>query len=174
MSLAVCMLFDSRGDRLVRELWARLEDMGVRTLLSHTHGRHQPHLSWVVLRTYDTAQVGAALRELPAGGAFTASSHGVVLFPRGRVGVVMSVTADVVRRQELIVDAVRATGADVHRHYAHGHWVPHVSLATSTPRTRLAAVAKAVSDVLPLELEAARAALIETATGEVRELDGCP
>ena len=44
MALAVCLLFDGRSERLVRDLWSRLEARGVRTLESHTHGKHRPHL----------------------------------------------------------------------------------------------------------------------------------
>jgi hypothetical protein len=50
MALAVCLLFDRRTDRILRGLWDRLEDLGVPTLKSHTHGRHVPHLSLAVLR----------------------------------------------------------------------------------------------------------------------------
>lgn len=53
MSLAVCLLFDREGDRAVREIWARLEADGVPTLLSHTHRRHRPHLSYVVALDWD-------------------------------------------------------------------------------------------------------------------------
>jgi hypothetical protein len=45
MALALCLLLDRRSDALVRELWKRLEENGIPTLLSHTHGRHVPHLS---------------------------------------------------------------------------------------------------------------------------------
>jgi hypothetical protein len=40
MALAVCLLFDRRTDRALRALWHRLEELGVPTLASHTHGRH--------------------------------------------------------------------------------------------------------------------------------------
>ena len=64
MALAVCLLFDRRGDQLVRQLWARLEGAGIRTLQTHTHGRHHPHLSYAVLLEWDLARVQAALAEL--------------------------------------------------------------------------------------------------------------
>jgi hypothetical protein len=50
MALAVYLLFDRRTDRILRGLWDRLEDLGVPTLKSHTHGGHVPHLSLAVLR----------------------------------------------------------------------------------------------------------------------------
>ena len=69
MALAVCLLFDRRTDRLVRQLWERLEAQGVATLLTHTHGRHHPHLSYAVLRDGDPDSVRAALDPLANGGA---------------------------------------------------------------------------------------------------------
>jgi 2'-5' RNA ligase len=65
VALAVCLLFDDRTDRALRSLWARLELLGVRTLLSHTHGRHVPHLTLASLLSYDLDAVRAALTELP-------------------------------------------------------------------------------------------------------------
>jgi 2'-5' RNA ligase len=167
MALAVCMLFDGAGDLTVRRLWERLEQQGIRSLQSHTHGRHHPHLSYVVLRTYEVEKIEKALESFDDAGPFTLSFHGIVVFPRGRVCVVPSVTSDVVRRQEAIEAATRATGADVHRHYQHGEWVPHISLAPRATGSQLAVVTKAVTDVLPLTLTVNRSALIDSSTGRL-------
>jgi DNA-binding LacI/PurR family transcriptional regulator len=117
MALAVCMLFDATGERVVRGLWERLEQQGIRSLLSHTHGRHHPHVSYVVLRSFDQEAVRDAVEALPDSGPFTLSFHGLVVFPRGRVCAVPALTSDVVRRQEQVEQAARDTGADVHKHY---------------------------------------------------------
>jgi hypothetical protein len=174
MALALCLLFDSRTDRLVRELWERLEAQGIRTLLSHTHGRHHPHLSYAVLRAWDAGAVGAAAAALPDAGAIDVSVQGSVVFPRGRVSLACSVSADLAARQERAVEALRATGADLHWHYATGRWVPHVSVATGAAADQLPVVTSAVSDVLPLPLHADRAALIDSSTGQLWPLDGVP
>ena len=50
MALTVCLLPDARADAVVRRLWQRLETAGVPTLLTHTHGRHVPHLTYAALR----------------------------------------------------------------------------------------------------------------------------
>lgn len=57
---AVCLLFDRRGERLIRELWSRLEEEGTPTLQTHTHGRHHPHLSYAVLLAWDLDDVRRA------------------------------------------------------------------------------------------------------------------
>jgi 2'-5' RNA ligase len=167
MALAVCLLFDRRGERLVRELWARLEEQGIRTLQSHTHGRHHPHLSYAVLREWDAGLVDTALATLPPGEPVRLAFHGTVAFPRGRAALLPSIGAAVAARQERVASVLAATGADLHRHYAPGEWVPHVSVATRATGTALPVVVKAITDALPLRLVADRAAMIDSSSGEV-------
>lgn len=174
MALAVCLLFDRRGDRLMRELWARLEHDGVRTLATHTHGRHHPHLSYAVLLDWDLERVRTALEELGGDGPFPLSFHGTVAFPRGRAALAPAVSVQIARRQEAVADAVAATGATLHRHYVPGAWIPHVSLATGANGDQLPIVVKAVADVLPLTVTAERAVLIDTSTGRTWPLPDLP
>lgn len=166
MALAVCLLFDARSALLIRELWSRLESAGVSTLATHTHGRHHPHLSYAVLRTWDLARAQTALAALPAAEPFTISFHGTLAFPRGRAALAPAVTADVAVRQRRIVTALEATGAELHRHYEAGQWIPHVSVATRAQGAKLTTVVKAIADALPLTVRIDRAALIDSATGQ--------
>ncbi|GAA6525527.1 2'-5' RNA ligase family protein [Intrasporangium sp. DVR] len=174
VALAVCLLFDRRTDRLIRELWARLEGKGIRTLESHTHGRHRPHLSYAVLLEWDFVVVRAAVEDLPDKGGFDVSFQGTVAFPRGRVALAPAVAADVAARQEAVAGAVIESGGMLHRHYAPGRWVPHVSVATRATGAGLAVVVKEVADVLPLTGTVDRAALIDSSTGETWPLPGIP
>lgn len=172
MALAVCLLFDPRSDRLVRGLWARLEEMGVGSLISHTHGRHRPHLSYAVLREWELELVQSALRPLAVADPVEAACQGSLLFPRGRVALAPALAADVVARQERVVAALKAVGADLHHHYLPGRWVPHVSVATRSTAAQLPSVVTAVSDVLPLVLRSDRSALVDSATGRNWPLPG--
>ncbi len=174
MALAVCLLFDARGEHAIRQLWQRLEDEGVPTLLTHTHGLHVPHLSYVVLRTFDLEKIREALGLLPDEGPMTLHYDAIGMFRRSRTWLVPSVTSDIARRQEHVVEAVESTGADLHRHYRPGVWVPHCTLAPRTTLERLPVVASAVFDVLPLETVADRAALIDTSTGRQYPLEILP
>jgi hypothetical protein len=174
VALALCLLFDRRTDRLVRALWERLEAQGVSTLLTHTHGRHRPHLSYAVLRNGDVDSVSTALAPLPDQGAVDVTAQGSVAFPRGRVALACAATASVVARQEGVVTALRAAGLELHRNYEPGRWVPHVSVATSASADQLPLVVGAVSDVLPLPVHADRTAVIETGTGEIWPLPHTP
>ena len=173
MALAVCLLFDRRTERLVRALWDRLEAHGVRTLASHTHRRHHPHLSYAVLRSWDLALVQEAMAGLPDGGPVDLRCYGTLTFPRGRFALAPAVTVDVARRQERVVAAVAAAG-DLHHHYLPGWWLPHVSVATRARGADLPMVARTVADTLPLTLVADRAALVDSATGRTWPLRCIP
>ena len=174
MALAVCLLFDRRSERLVRELWDRLEQQGVRTLASHTHGRHLPHLSYAVLRSWDLTEVQAALATLPQGEPVSLHCHGTLTFPRGRAALAPAVTAALSARQEQVVAALDGTGADLHHHYRPGRWLPHVSVATRARGAALATVVRTMVDTLPMPLHADRGALVDSSTGRTWPLERLP
>jgi 2'-5' RNA ligase len=174
MALAVCLLLDGRSDRLVRSLWARLEAQGVRTLETHTHRRHRPHLSYAVLREWDLDKIRAAVSALPDEGPFLVEGHGSLLFPRGRVAIAVSLPAAAVARQERVARALEDAGAELHRHYRPGHWVPHVSVATRAQGAGQLAAVTTIADTLPMELVVERAALIDSGTGETWWLPHVP
>jgi len=166
MSLAVCLLFDPPSAARIRRLWAQLEDLGVATLASHTHGRHLPHLSYAVLRGWHLEEVRGALEHLDGAGQVSLSCQGAVVFPRGRVALAPAVSGQLHARQEQVVEALAETGADLHHNYARGRWLPHVSVATRARAEQLAVVTRTVADVVPLVLHADRAALVDSGTGE--------
>jgi hypothetical protein len=174
VALAVCLLFDRRSERAVRALWDRVEQQGVPSLGSHTHGRHVPHVSYAVLRKWDQAAVDDALAGLDGGEPVDLSFDGVGLFRRGRTWLLAGVSADFVARQERVVEAVTVAGADLHKHYRQGVWLPHCSLAPRATLAQLPGVVAAVMDVLPLRARLDRAALVNSATGEVYPLSALP
>lgn len=94
MSLAVCLMFDGRAERAFRTLSDRLEDLGVPSLRSHTHGRHVPHLSSAVLRTWDLDAVRAALDGVPDGGPLDLYLDSFGTFRRGRAWLAPAVTGE--------------------------------------------------------------------------------
>jgi hypothetical protein len=174
VALAVCLLFDRRSERAVRALWDRVEEQGVPSLASHTHGRHVPHVSYAVLRRWEQAAVNDALARLDGGDPVDLSFDGVGLFRRGRTWLVAGVSADFVARQQRVVEAVTAAGAELHKHYRPGIWLPHCSVAPRATLAQLPQVVAAVMDVLPLQARLDRAALVNSATGEISPLAGLP
>lgn len=174
MALAVCLLFAPAHERALRGLWRRVEEAGVPSMTSHTHGRHVPHLSYAVLRSFDVAAVRAGVGALPDRGPLTVHLNAVAAAPRGRVWLVPAASAALVERQQAVADAAAATGADLHRHYLPGRWLPHVSIAPRARLQDLPVVADVAYAVLPLTVQADRAALVDSATGERWPLDTVP
>jgi hypothetical protein len=174
VALGVCLLFDGRTERALRELWDRLEERGVPTLRSHTHGRHHAHLSYVVLLDWDLDKVRDVVSALPDRGSFEITFDALGAFRRGRICLVPAIPADLVGRQQEVVDAVRATGARVHQHYEVGRWLPHCSVAPRARLAQLPLVAATVYDILPLPARIVRAALIDSVTGQLWPLPNLP
>jgi len=172
VALAVCLLFDRRSERAVRALWDRLERVGVPSLRSHTHGRHVPHVSYAVLRSWDLAEVSAALLGVGGLPPVELSFDGVGLFRRGRAWLLAGGSVELHARQERIVEAITATGAELHQHYRPGRWLPHCSVAPRAPLTKLSVLAAAVYDVLPLDARLDQVALVDSATGELWPIEG--
>ena len=166
MALSVCLTFDARSEATLRGLWRRLEAAGVPTLLTHTHGRHVPHLTLTSVLEYDVAAVTDALEALPDVAAGTLHLDALGAFRRSRCWLAPAVSHELSARQEAVAGAVGATGALVHRHYEPGRWLPHVTLAPRLHLHQLPVVAAAVFDVLPLAVVVDRCQLIESRTGE--------
>jgi 2'-5' RNA ligase len=143
-------------------------------LATHTHGHHHPHLSYAVLREWELEAVRTALASLPDGGPFPVTVQGATVFPRGRSALAVAVPAEIMRRQQAVAECVRAAGAELHRHYLPGAWIPHISVATAASGELLPLAVTAISDVLPLTLAVTRAALVDSSTGETWPLPGIP
>lgn len=171
MALSVCLLLDDRADRAVRALWRRLEDAGVGSLLTHTHGRHRPHLTLASLldateRTPDLLHEHLAPHrgEEPLGLRFDALG----IFRRSRCWLVPEASRALLDRQERVADAAAATDGLLHRNYAPGAWTPHLTLAPRMHLDQLPVVAGSVFDVLPLAATLGPLVVVDTATGDVR------
>ena len=169
MALAVCLLFDDRAETALRRLWDRMEEDGIASLATHTHGRHVPHLSYASLLSADQHAVTEALHRLPARDEVTLHLDAFGTYRRSRCWLAPAVTPDLAARQAAVVEAARTAGTVLHKHYVPGRWIPHVTLAPRLHLTDLATVAAVVYDVLPITARGTRAALIDTSTGE-REL----
>ncbi|MDV2476360.1 2'-5' RNA ligase family protein [Rhodococcus zopfii] len=174
MALAVCLLFDADTEHALRRLWHRLENLDVPTLLTHTHRRHVPHVSYAVLRTFVVDEVADAVEQLPDGGPMVLHLDALGSFRRGRIWLAPAPTEDLLRRQHRVVEAVVATGADLHRNYRPGAWTPHCTLSPRTRLVDLPRLAAAIYDVLPVDAVVDAAALVDSTTGERLALRGIP
>lgn len=165
MALSVCLLLDDSADRAVRALWQRLETAGIKTLLTHTHGHHVPHLTFASLLSYDLDEVRSVLSALPAQGPTRLHLDALGIFRRSRCWLVPAASSELVLRQEAVVSALRATSAMLHRNYEPGSWMPHLTLAPRLHLENLPVVARQTFEVLPLTVTVTRAALVDTSTG---------
>jgi hypothetical protein len=98
-----------------------------------------PHVSYAVLRSWDIASVTTALSGLDAGEPVGLRFDGIGLFRRGRAWLLAGAAAGLATRQERAAAAITATGAELHKHYLPGAWLPHCSLAPRTPLAQLPA-----------------------------------
>jgi hypothetical protein len=174
VALAVCLLFDRPTDRALRRLWQRLEDRGVPTPITHTHGRHVPHLSLAVLRSWDLDKVRAAVEALPDAGPTTVQFDAVAAFRRGRMSLVPAVTSGLAARQERVVEVLGASPDELHQHYVPGVWTPHVSVATRVRLEQTPLVLEAAYEMVPLVGSLTHAALVDAGTGTVYPLAVVP
>lgn len=168
-SLSVCLLLDEEAERAVRRLWRRLEEDGVPTLATYTHGRHVPHLT---LADVGVAPLGAVLgalgglRAAPIPALFGA----VGTFTRTRCSLLPAVSPQLLERQRDVLDRLGSAGVPVGRHYVPGAWIPHLTLGPRLPVEALPRVARRCYEVLPLAATLDRAAVIDTTAGEVHPL----
>lgn len=170
VSLSVCLLLDPPAEAAVRGLWRRLEAAGVPTLLTHTHGRHVPHLTLASVHHDGAEAVVSALSPLPVADRVEVSLDALGMFPRSRSWLAVPADRDLLMRQARVVEAVRSAGGQVHAHYLPGAWLPHLTMGPRMRVEQVATLARLVFEVLPLRTSLERAAVVETGTGRVHPL----
>jgi 2'-5' RNA ligase len=171
MALALEMGLDPEGDRAIRDLWLRLEQLGVPTLQGHMPNI-RPHLSLTVTDDADGLRQrapGLALRGVETDIEMAA----VALFPGDPPVLVL----DVAPAPELVVLHARVSaalveaGVDVWPHYRPGTWLPHCTLSMGVPSELVAdAFAACLASPLPVRASLRAAALTDSVTGATTPL----
>lgn len=64
MPFAIELYLDDHADRLVRQIWAALDERGVRSLGSIPGTDYRPHVSLTVFDQGDTTRIAEAVRPL--------------------------------------------------------------------------------------------------------------
>lgn len=147
-----------------------MDDDGLASLTSHTHGRHVPHLTLAALGDTPLSEAREAVAALPEARPERVLFQAFGSFPRSRCSLVPAISGDLLRRHERAVQALLAAEIPVHRHYLPGAWLPHLTVATRSPVEALPGVARRVYEILPLAAVIERAALVDTSSGEVHLL----
>lgn len=169
-SLSVCLLLDDEAERAVRRLWARLEEDGVRTLATYTHGRHVPHLTLADVGDAPLDAVMDALAENAAGAPIPVLFGAIGTFTRTRCSLLPAISPPLLERQSATIDALEGAGLPVGPHYRHGAWLPHLTLGPRLPAEALPQVARRCYEVLPLAATLERAVVVDTTTAEIHPL----
>ena len=170
-SISVCLLLDDAADRAIRRLWRQLEDDGVPTLATYTHGRHVPHLTLADVGDADVGAVRTCLERLPTHEPLAVSFAALGAFTRTRCSLVPAGSPALLERQREVAMRLLADGLPVGDHYRPGAWLPHLTLGPRLPLQSLPALARRVFEVLPVAATLERLAVVDTTAGEVYLLE---
>jgi len=171
VALALEMGLDPEGDRAIRDLWSRLEQLGVPTLQGHVPSI-RPHLSLTVTDDADGLRehaLGLALRGVETDIEMAAVS----LFPADPPVLVLAVAPapQLVALHARVSGALVAAGVDVWPHYRPGTWLPHCTLSMGVPAELVAdASAACLASPLPVRARLRAAALTDSVTGATTPL----
>ena len=170
MAQGIVLLLDSEADAAVRAYWQRLDDAGIPSVRSWTHGRHVPHISLVVA---ERVKVGAwldALRE----GFFAGPPVGIRLGPvdafRDGGWVYLGVEGLDRAAHRDLVTSLGDDVADRWEHYLPGAWVAHCTLAGGLDAGRVSDALAVLGAAAPIQAVVDSAAVIDSETGTVQPL----
>ncbi|MTD14354.1 2'-5' RNA ligase family protein [Nakamurella sp. YIM 132087] len=129
MVQSVELLPDAATEAEVRRRWSLLGAAGLPHSGLHTGASNRPHITLAVAPELPANREDDIVRAI-IGLPLRLRLGGLLLFPRGRGGVVMALAVTVSAELLTLQDAVRrAVGDDRLGHQAPGEWTPHVTLA---------------------------------------------
>lgn len=172
MAQALECYFDGEADTAVRGLWQRLEQAGVPSLATRTHGRHRPHVSFALGGAIPPAarrDLATDLRRLamPSLWLYTLGT-----FPTSENALFLGAVADteLLAVHVAVHDTLARRVRDPWAYYLPGAWVPHCALAQDVTPTQLAAGFAALHPVEPIRARISEIGIADTTTGEIELL----
>jgi 2'-5' RNA ligase len=149
MPFAIELALDADSGRMVRSLWRRLADAGIRFMAD---SRADPHVSVAIWEELDVAEAAVAVASLAAATAPLALSFPEVrTFGDEVVYLAVAASAGLCDLQARVHAGVGRHGGGLWAHYAPASWLPHCTLAMDLGPGQLAA-ALPVARALPLPL----------------------
>ena len=172
---AVEIEFDEAGSAAVRRLWAAVEEAGVGSLASATHGRHIPHLTLKVCDDIDVPAAVAALAQATGATRAPLVTLGFIAVfagpPDQDAAVVVAgavLTDELLGLHATVRKALSTVSGPTWNYYLPGHWVPHCTLAMPVRYEDIGrASAAAVAAGIPLAVRGAGLAIADVTTGEI-------
>ncbi|UGT43169.1 2'-5' RNA ligase family protein [Nocardia yamanashiensis] len=170
VTYALELFLDSAGDAAVRELWNRLEDAGLPSLATRSHGRHRPHVTLAVAEQFEVDDRARSLLEQIPGTELTMPVLGA--FPGEAAVLFLGVTSNaaLLNAHAALHAAIASGSAGLWDHYRPGNWVPHCTLAMDLNGPTLM---KAIKSLYPHSAITARATqlhMVELETGQANPL----
>lgn len=149
--IAIEFFLGSTADRAVREVWAALEEAGIGSLATATHGNHHPHVTLAVineLRPDVAERLASALPALPelhldAAGCFP-GRRGAVVF------LAVRMTPELLALHQAVHEILDRSDAGSLDQLRPGRLFPHCTVAKRVPPDRLGEAMTIARDRLPI------------------------
>lgn len=172
MAQALQFFFDDEADAAIRALWRRLEQAGVPSLASRTHGRHRPHVSFAVAGTIPAATRETLRRDLrllsiPNLWLSTLSTFSSV---DNVLMLAAVVDAELLAVHSAVHDVLAGRVRHPSAYYLPGSWVPHCALADGIEPSQVVAGFAAVYPIDPIRASIREVAVVDTHTGHADPL----
>ena len=165
------LLLDGDADAAVRACWRSLNDAGMPSLVTYTHGRHVPHISLVVAERVEDGGWLDQLREgWFAGPPVSVQLGPVGTFPEGGWVYLGVDGLDRSAHRRLVV-SLGDDATDPWEHYLPERWVPHCTLAGGLDAGQLDAALEVLAESgLPIAATIDSAAVVDAESGSIRRL----
>jgi hypothetical protein len=173
MAQALEFHFDGEADAAVRGLWRRLEDHGVPSPATRTHGGHRPHVTFAAAGTIPAATRDALRAELrllsiPSLWLSTLSA------PDGDLVLTAVVDTELLAVHSAVHDVLAKRVKQPAAYYLPGSWMPHCVLAHDLEPAQVVTGFAALYPVGSVKARITGIAVVDTHTGEedvVRDLE---
>jgi 2'-5' RNA ligase len=163
---ALELYLDTVAERRIRNLWDALEESGVQTLRSLTHGKHRPHVSLVGAAELDAQAVAQALAGLTPAPPLELRFDCIGQF-LGRVLWLGPVpTEQLLAHHAEVHDRLAKAGVGSLDLYRPGRWVPHCTLSMRVPLSKMTEAIRLCLDVIPIVATISGAAVADHARGQ--------
>ena len=171
MAQGIVLLLDDDADAAVRACWQRLDEAGIPSLATYTHGRHVPHISLVVAERIEVGEWLGPLREGWFSGLPAPVELGpVATFPDGG-WVFLGVDGVDRSAHRRLVASLGDDLTDPWEHYLPDHWVPHCTLAGGLDADEVEAALELLAGCrLPISATIESAAVVDATSGDMRTL----
>ena len=149
MSRGVVLWPEDATTRAVSEIWGELAARGLPSCATHTHRRHQPHVSLLVADQFPAEEVLAAVGTVPSRPIrLRIESAGV--FPGGLLFLACVANDQLLDEQRRVTRVAAPLATGIWPHLTVGGWTPHLTLGWDLRPDQLAAALPLVLDRLPL------------------------